>query len=57
MNKKLLRLLVCPVCKGKLEYRKRDAELVCLQDRLAFPVRKGVPVLLQMDARPLGSDK
>jgi uncharacterized protein len=53
MNKKLLSILVCPLCKGKLKYIKKNSELECANDELAFPVRKGVPVLLEMDARKL----
>jgi uncharacterized protein YbaR (Trm112 family) len=56
MNTKLLQLLVCPVCKGKLHYNRKTAELECVHDRLAFPVRNGVPILLEMDARPLSED-
>lgn len=57
MNKGLLQILVCPRCKGPLEYRRRQAELVCHQDKLAYPVRKGIPVLLEMDARELSVQK
>ena len=53
MKKKLLNILVCPLCKGKLQYNKKNSELECSHDKLAFPVRKGVPVLLEMDARKL----
>ena len=53
MNRKLLSILACPVCHGELEYSKKDNELHCEKDRLAFPVRKGVPILLEMDARSL----
>ena len=53
MNKKLLQLLVCPRCHGPLVYDRTRGELVCAADRLAFPVRNGVPVLLEMDARRL----
>ncbi len=53
MNNKLIQILVCPLCKGKLRYNKRNAELECSYDKLAFPVRNGVPVLLEMDARQL----
>ena len=53
MNKRLLQILVCPLCKGKLEYSRKTAELVCTRDKLAFPVRNGVPILLEMDARQL----
>ncbi len=57
MKKALLQMLVCPVCKGKLQYHKRPRELWCLHDRLAFPVRDNTPVLLEMDARPLTPDE
>jgi uncharacterized protein YbaR (Trm112 family) len=53
MQKKLLKILVCPLCKGKLQYNKKSSELECDHDKLAFPVRNGVPVLLEMDARKL----
>lgn len=53
MHKKLVPLLVCPLCKGKLEYHHKMAELVCRRDGIAFPVRNGMPVLLEMDARKL----
>ena len=53
MNKKLLNILVCPLCKGKLQYNKKNTELECDHDKLAFPVRNGVPVLLEMDARKI----
>ena len=48
-----MNILVCPLCKGKLQYNKKNSELECGHDKLAFPVRKGVPVLLEMDARKL----
>lgn len=53
----LIALLLCPVCKGPLELR-RDAEqrptdLVCPADRLAFPIRDGIPVILESEARSL----
>jgi uncharacterized protein YbaR (Trm112 family) len=51
MNKKLLQILACPLCKGRLKYNKKRAELECAHDNLAFPIRAGVPVLLKMDAR------
>jgi len=56
MNKKLLHILVCPVCKGRLHYNRKKAELECGHDNLAFPVRNGVPILLEMDARQLTSE-
>ena len=55
MNKKLMQLLVCPVCKGKLEYVKKKNEMICRRDGLAYPIRLGVPVLLEVDSRKIGS--
>jgi uncharacterized protein YbaR (Trm112 family) len=53
IDPKLLEILVCPLCKGPLVYRKDAAELVCKGDRLAFPVKDGIPVMLEEDARKL----
>lgn len=53
MDKKLLDILVCPVCKGALYYNKGAQELICRLDRLAYPVRQGIPVMLEEDARVL----
>jgi len=53
VDPKLLEILVCPICKGKLVYRKDAAELICKVDRLAFPVKDGIPVMLEDDARKL----
>ncbi|HEX4911740.1 MAG TPA: Trm112 family protein [Permianibacter sp.] len=53
MDKHLLDILACPICKGKLEYRKAEQELRCKFDRVAFPVRDGIPVMLEDEARPL----
>lgn len=50
MNNKLLQLLVCPVCKGELRYNRKKPGLECARDRLLFPVRNGVPIMLEMDA-------
>ena len=57
MDKKLLDILVCPLCKGKLVYVKKNNELICKADRLAFPVRDGIPVMLEEDARVLPADE
>ncbi len=54
MDAKLLDILVCPVCKGPLDFRKADHELVCKRCRLAFPVRDDIPVMLEDEARVLG---
>lgn len=53
MESRLLDTLVCPLCKGRLEYDRAQAELVCRADRLAYPVRDGIPVMLESEARPL----
>ncbi len=57
MDKKLLEILVCPVCKGKLVYDKKAGELICRVDRLAYPVRDGIPVMLEEEARQLPADE
>lgn len=57
MDRRLLEILVCPTCKGPLVYRKAEQELVCLAERLAFPVRDGIPVMLEDEARKLTSDE
>lgn len=57
MDKKLLDILVCPVCKGKLVYDKKAQELICKLDRLAYPVRDGIPVMLEDEARHLPADE
>ena len=53
MDPKLLEILVCPLCKGPLVYRREAAELLCKADRLGFPVKDGIPVMLEEDARKL----
>ena len=57
MDKKLLDILVCPRCKGKLVYRRQAGELVCGADRLAYPIRDGIPVMLVEEARSLPADE
>ncbi len=57
MDNALLDILVCPICKGPLVYRKPDNELVCKADRLAFPVRDGIPVMLESEARKLAESE
>ncbi|WP_341678395.1 Trm112 family protein [Niveibacterium sp. SC-1] len=56
MDPKLLEILVCPVCKGPLNYRKAAGELVCKPCRLAYAVRDGIPVMLEAEARTLAED-
>lgn len=57
MDTRLLELLVCPICKGPLDYQRppqaERAELICAVDRLAFPVRDDIPVMLESEARQL----
>ncbi|MDZ7918541.1 Trm112 family protein [Rhodoferax sp.] len=53
MDTRLLELLVCPVTKGPLEYNRDQQELVSRSARLAYPVRDGIPILLENEARVL----
>lgn len=53
MDKKLLDLLACPVCKGPLVYLEEAQELACRGDRLAYPVRDGIPIMLVEEAREI----
>ena len=53
MDNKLLELLVCPVTKGPLDYHRERQELISRSARLAYPVRDGIPVLLEHEARVL----
>jgi uncharacterized protein YbaR (Trm112 family) len=53
MDKKLLELIVCPVTKGPLDYDREHEELISRSARLAYPVRDGIPVLLEEEARTL----
>jgi uncharacterized protein YbaR (Trm112 family) len=53
MDARLLDILVCPICKGPLVYLKADGELICKADRLAFPIRDDIPVMLEDEARKL----
>ena len=61
IDHRLVDLLVCPVCKGPLEMRRdtlmRPAELVCPADRLGFPLRDGIPVMLENEARALTAEE
>ena len=53
MDAKLLDILVCPLCKGPLLYKKTQGELVCKPCRLGYPVKDGIPVMFEEDARKL----
>lgn len=57
MDHRLLEIVACPVCKGKLNFDKEHNELVCKFDRLAYPIDDGIPVLLDSEARTLSSDE
>lgn len=51
LNSKTLDVIACPICKGKLRYDKDQQELVCRFDKLAFPIRNGVPIMLVDEAK------
>ncbi|MCC7006115.1 MAG: Trm112 family protein [Ottowia sp.] len=53
MDNRLLHILVCPICKGQLSFDKSTSELICHADRLAYPIRDNIPVMLAEEARPL----
>jgi uncharacterized protein YbaR (Trm112 family) len=57
MDKKLLDLLVCPVTKGALIYDPEKSELISKAARLAYPIRDGIPVMLEDEARELSEDE
>ncbi|NGN97331.1 Trm112 family protein [Grimontia sp. S25] len=57
MDHRLLEIVACPACKGKLNYNKENNELVCKFDRLAYPIREGIPVMLATEAREMSSDE
>ena len=56
MDRKLLNILVCPLCKGPLIFLKDKQELICKGDRLAYPIRDGIPVMLEQEARILSAE-
>ena len=57
MDSKLLALLVCPVTKGPLTYDRAKDELISRSARLAYPVRDGIPVVLELEARTLSDEE
>lgn len=57
MDKKLLDILVCPVCKSSVVYKKDVQELICKACRLAYPIRDDIPVMLEEEARPLAPEE
>jgi uncharacterized protein YbaR (Trm112 family) len=56
MDRKLLDILVCPLCKGPLVFLKDKQELICKGDRLAYPIRDDIPVMLEQEARTLAAE-
>lgn len=57
MDTKLIELLVCPVTKGHLEYNREKQELISRSARLAYPVRDGIPVMIESEARTLNDEE
>ena len=57
MDKKLLDILACPICKSSLVYKRESLELICKADRLAFPIRDDIPVMLENEARELAPEE
>jgi len=57
MDAKFLEILVCPLCKGPLVYNKSAQELICKGDRLAYPIRDGIPMMLEGEARELAAEE
>lgn len=57
MDRKLLDVLVCPICKGPLVYVKEANELICKGDRLAYPIKDDIPIMLEDEARELAADE
>jgi len=57
MDKKLLEILVCPVTKGPLHYDKEKQELISISARLAYPIRDGIPVMLEDEARTISEEE
>lgn len=55
MDSRLLDILVCPLCKGPLVYDKATAELICKADKLAYPIRDGIPIMWADEARDLNA--
>ncbi len=57
MNAKLLEMLVCPICKGPLHFKKPEQELICKPCRLGYQIKDGIPVMLEDEARKLPADE
>lgn len=57
MDHKLIDVLVCPLCKGELLYKKEADELICRFDKLAYPIRDDIPVMLEGEARKVAAEE
>jgi uncharacterized protein len=57
MDSNLLEILACPICKSPLRYQKQQQELICRADRLAFPIRDDIPVMLEDEARRISLEE
>jgi uncharacterized protein len=57
VDKKLLAILVCPICKGNLTYERENKELVCHAEKLAFPIQDDIPIMLESEARRMEVDE
>ncbi len=57
MDHRLLEIVACPICNGKLTYDADKQELVCKFDRLAYPIKEGIPVLLETEARSMNMEE
>lgn len=57
MEKKFLDILVCPVCKAQLEYKSERQELWCRKSKLSYPIKDGIPYMLENEARPLSKEE
>lgn len=55
MDTRLLDILVCPICKGPLKYDKKAQELICNADKLAYPIRDGIPIMWADEARAMNA--
>ncbi|EFP96291.1 Trm112 family protein [Vibrio caribbeanicus] len=57
MDHRLLEIVACPICKGKLTFDKDKQELICKFDRLSYPIKQGIPVLLESEARRISLEE
>lgn len=57
MDHRLLEIVACPICKGKLTFDAENQELICKLDRLAYPIKEGIPVLLEFEARSINMNE